>query len=250
MPIISTRANASLSMDEEKYSYRFAAELLSSKAYSVHYKQLLAVVHDLPVLIWPGKSATNPKLDVVQQCLNTYFDRRLSQDGWEYHPLATRIAESGLAADFRKDCGGLRVQVEVQFGNMARWYSDIFKFQTAYSQDLADVGVCIVPTTALASRIDSNITNYERVIRELPSAKLSITLPILVIGVMPDAKTPTIDLSKSRFKNVKELTGQKKTENRYRIINGIIVGRSMSSIGPDSETGPIPTGITPDDDSD
>ena len=61
------------------------------------------------------------------------------------------------AADFRKDCDGLRVQIEVQFGNMARWYSDIFKFQTAYSQDLADIGICVVPMTSLAVRIDSNV---------------------------------------------------------------------------------------------
>jgi hypothetical protein len=66
---------------------------------------------------------------------------------------------------------------------------------------------------------------------------------------MPGRKTPTIDLSKSRFQNVKELTGQRKTENRYRIINGILNGQSMASVGPDSETGPIPTGIAPEEDS-
>jgi len=230
-------------MDKEVFSYRFAAELLGSDAFKGHYKRVLGIVQDLPLLTWPEKSATNQRLDVVQQCLNTYFDRRLTEDGWDYHPLATQIKESGLAADFRKDCNGLRVQIEVQFGNMARWYSDIFKFQTAYSQDLADLGICIVPMTALAARIDSNITNFERVIRELPSAKLSITLPILVVGVMPGGKTPAIDLSKSRFRSVKELTGQGKTENRYRIINGLLGGQSMAKIGPDSDTGPIPTGI-------
>jgi hypothetical protein len=155
-------------MDKEVFSYRFAAELLDSVTFKAHYRRILTIIQDLPLLTWPGKSNTNPRLDVVQQCLNTYFDRRLSEAGWDYHPLATRIEESGLAADFRKDCNGLRVQVEVQFGNMARWYSDIFKFQTAYSQDLADLGICVVPTTSLAARIDSNITNFERVVRELP----------------------------------------------------------------------------------
>ena len=70
---------------------------------------------------------------------------------------------SRLAADYKKRFNDLTIQAEVQFGNMARWYSDIFKFQAAYSQGLIDIGLCIVPTQALASRIDSNITNFERI---------------------------------------------------------------------------------------
>ena len=236
-------------MDSETYSYRFAAELLTSPAYAAHYQQIVAIVKALPLLTWPGKSRNNQRLDVVQQCLNAYFDRRLSDEGWSFHPLATRILESGLAADFRKDCDGLRVQIEVQFGNMARWYSDIFKFQTAYSQDLADIGICIVPMTSLAVRIDSNVTNFERVKRELPSAKLSITLPILVIGVSSGAETPTINLSRSRFTSVKDLTGRGNTENKYRIVNGFLNGQPIARIGPDSDPGRIPVGSADEDDT-
>jgi hypothetical protein len=237
-------------VESQTFSYRFAAELLESSSFVPHFRQILQIVENLPLLVWPGKSRKNSRLDVVQQCLNTYFDRRLWDLGWEYHPLATKIVESGLSADFRKDCGGLKVQIEVQFGNMARWYSDIFKFQTAYSQDLADVGVCIVPSNALAVRIDSNITNFERVVRELPSAKLSITLPILVIGVFPGLTTKIVDISKSRFAKVKDLTGKGKATNRYRLIHGLIAGSDISAIGIASEPGPMPAeaGETDEDD--
>ena len=71
-----------------------------------------------------------------------------------------------MTADFSKVIPApidLSVHIEVQFGNMARWYSDIFKFQTAYSTDLIDIGVCIVPFLELSRRIDSNVTNYEGV---------------------------------------------------------------------------------------
>src|SRR5437588_4114595 len=83
--------------------------------------------------VYPGKSKKNKYLDVVQQLLNAYFDRCLAIDhAWEYHPLATGIKESGLRADFRKTFSAkdsITVQAEIQFGNMALWYSDIFKFQ-------------------------------------------------------------------------------------------------------------------------
>src|SRR5271156_844758 len=56
--------------------------------------------------------------------------------GREYHPFATKIPNSNLRADYRKEFNGLHVQAEVQFGNMARWYSDVFKFQAACSEKL------------------------------------------------------------------------------------------------------------------
>jgi hypothetical protein len=75
--------------------------------------------------------------------------------------------------------------VEAQFGNMARWYTDVFKFQVSYSLGLIDVGILVVPMQQFANTIDENVAHFERVIRELPYAKMSITLPILVLGVEP-----------------------------------------------------------------
>ncbi|MBI1740109.1 MAG: hypothetical protein HYR57_04415 [Candidatus Koribacter versatilis] len=88
---------------------------------------------------------------------------------------------TGIKADYKK----ARVQVEVQFGNMARWYTDVFKFQVSYSLDLIDVGALIVPMQTFANTIDENVAHYERVVRELPYAKMSLTLPIWVVGIAP-----------------------------------------------------------------
>jgi Restriction endonuclease BglII len=68
---------------------------------------------------------------------------------------------------------------------MARWYTDVFKFQVSYSQDLIDVGVLVVPTQKFANTIDENVAYFERVKRELPYAKMSITLPIWLLGIEP-----------------------------------------------------------------
>jgi hypothetical protein len=221
------------------YSYRFAEEILQHEKHREVWDQIIGVCESAPLFIWPNKSKSNAGLDVVQQLMNAYFDRRLCIDSdWAHHPLATRIADSGLRSDFRKSFGDVAVQVEVQFGNMARWYSDIFKFQTAYSQELSQIAVSIVPMASLAKRIDSNIAYFERALRELPSAELSITLPILLIGIEPDDGTPVVDVSQSQFSVVSDIIAKGRSANLLRVINGWADGTAISVIGPDSPIGP------------
>lgn len=227
------------------FSYRFAEEILQHERHIQAWNEIISTITAAPVFIFPGKSK-NPKLDVVQQLLNAYFDRKLAIElGWEFHPVATKIPNSNLTADFRKEFDDIAVQVEVQFGNMSRWYSDIFKFQAAYSESLTQVAISIVPMYSLAKRIDSNVVNFERACRELPSANLSITLPILLIGVDLDDNTSIIDVSKSEFKKIKEITGRGKLNNRWRIIDAFFEERPISQVGENSPTGPT---LEPSDD--
>lgn len=232
------------------HSYRYAKEILEHPTHRAALDEIIQVATSTPLFLYPGKSVKKPKLDVVQQLLNTYFDRVLGRENnWDYHPLATRIRGSKLAADFRKAFPGIRIQAEVQFGNMSRWYSDIFKFQTAYSQELIDLALCIVPMASLANRIDSNVANYERVCRELPFAKLSITIPILVIGVEPDEGTQEIDVRRIDIP-LKQLTGKgrhiplsRKTHtelNRYRVVHAVLSGVDPYSVTESSDHGPLP----------
>jgi len=121
---------------------------------------------------------------------------------------------------------------------MSRWYSDVFKFQAAYSESLTQAAISIVPKLSLATRIDSNVANFERARRELPSANLSITLPILLIGVSLDENTEIVDVSKSQFTTIKDITGRGKLDNRWRIVNSYFERQAIESIGEHSPTGP------------
>jgi hypothetical protein len=227
-------------MKAHVFSYRFAKEIIEHPDFGQALHEVMTTINEAPVFVYAGKSRKNVRLDVVQQLVNTYFDRRLGIDfGWQYHPLATRIKDSGLKADFRKSFGSLAIQAEVQLGNMARWYSDIFKFQTAYAQGLIQFGLSIVPMFALAKRIDSNIVNFERAQRELPSADLSITLPILLVGLDVDDGTPVVDVRQCRFGALKQIIGKGHEENRWRIVHGFLTGADIHSIGMPSETGPM-----------
>jgi hypothetical protein len=221
------------------FSYRYAQEILQHQNNLAAWNEIEVILRNAPIFIYPGKSK-NPRLLIVQQLMNTYFDRRFAVDcKWQYHPLATGIAESGLAADFRKNFGNITIQAEIQFGNMARWYSDIFKFQAAYSQSLIQCGLCVVPISEMARITDSNVANYERAVRELPSANLSITLPILLVGLEKDETTKVVDVSVCHFASLKEIVGKGNHINRWRIINGYISDADMSTIGPESDPGPM-----------
>jgi len=231
------------------FSYRYASEILEHRNNIAAWREIEAILASAPIFVYPGKSR-NERLDVVQQLMNTYFDRKFAVDNeWMYHPPATQIRGSKLTADFRKQFENVGIQIEVQLGNMARWYSDIFKFQAAYSQKQIHLGLCVVPTSALAGRIDSNVVNFERVVRELPAADLSITLPILIVGIEPDDRTPVVDVRDCRFGDLREITGRGNALNRWRIVEGFLTGKAMKEVGPDSPTGPT---ITPPegDDSD
>ena len=68
-------------------------------------------------------------------------------------------------------------------GNVASSYRNYFKFQLSFSYGLTDICILIVPSYDLANRIDSGVSNFEKANREIPQAKLSVTVPIYVIGL-------------------------------------------------------------------
>ena len=176
-------------MNVKTYSYRFADEILSAPGYSDVRDDILNICYGCPIPVYPGKSAKQPRKDVVQQIMNTYFRLQFETYGWDVEPLATPDDyEDALRADFRKifhfhDREPITAQIEVEFGNVASAYRNYFKFQLSFSYGLTDICILIVPSYDLANRIDSGVSNFEKAIREIPQAKLSVTVPIYVIGL-------------------------------------------------------------------
>jgi len=167
-------------------SYRFGYEVLESSEYKELKREMLDILKNAPVpkLAKPKIRKREGRTRIFttdQKALNSYFDKEFEKKGWDVHPAIVPGKGTRLYADYRKR----GVQIEVQFGNMARWYGDIFKFQLSYSLGIIEVGVSCVPTLKFAKTIDENVAYFERVCRELPHAKMSITLPILVIGMEP-----------------------------------------------------------------
>lgn len=176
-------------MRVKTYSYRYAEEILQHPS-NVHiYNELIDIFSSCPVPVYKGKSKNQADKDVVQQLMNTYFYEAFVNRGWEDEPLASPEAmDDSLRSDFRKtftrvEGEDITVQIEVEFGNAASSYRNYFKFQLSFSYGMTDLCVIVVPSTRLSNRIDSGVSNFEKVLREIPSAKLSVTVPILVVGL-------------------------------------------------------------------
>lgn len=191
------------------HSYRFAEVVLEHKGFGSAKAELIDILSNCPIALldpynldprsggvkFRTRKATKSSplerrffLPVDQKSMNAHLDQKFSDSGWISQPPvvakdSTTGPQTGLRADFKKN----RVQVEIQFGNMARWYTDVFKFQLSYSLDEIDVAALVVPMQRFANLIDENVVYFERVVRELPHAKMSLTLPILVVGIEPES---------------------------------------------------------------
>lgn len=165
-------------------SYRHADSILTME-YKQEKEEIIQVVNSVEwvpkpeIKIRRRAGRVVASLDLDQVATNEVIEERFVELGWETQPRIVSRTESRLVADFKKGV----IQVEVQFGNMARWYTDIFKFLLSYAGDDIEVGVLIVPMKRIANRIDENVVNFERVARELPHAKMAVTIPVWLLGL-------------------------------------------------------------------
>lgn len=169
---------------QERHSYRYAEEILD-KAFATEKDEILEVLQSTPFInradtkVRRREGRIVAELTIDQIATNKELEKAFQKKGWIIRPKIISESESKLEADFKKG----KIQVEVQFGNMARWYTDVFKFLLSYAADDIEVGVLVVPMHDTANKIDENVVYFERVIRELPHAKMGITIPIWVLGV-------------------------------------------------------------------
>jgi hypothetical protein len=169
---------------QERHSYRYAEEILD-KAFPAEKDEILGVLKSTSFInraipkVRKREGRVVARLTIDQIATNKELEKAFQKKGWIIKPKIISESESKLEADFKKG----KIQVEVQFGNMARWYTDVFKFLLSYAADDIEVGVLVVPMHDTANKIDENVVYFERVIRELPHAKMGITIPIWVLGV-------------------------------------------------------------------
>ena len=110
------------------HNYRFADEVLLSANFQTARNEAVDILTKLPAINvgqapWstPSKKPKKTKFPVDQNAMNRWLDDQFQQVGWDRHPRI--VPGTNLAADYRKN----RIQIEVQFGNMARWTYDILK---------------------------------------------------------------------------------------------------------------------------
>lgn len=75
-----------------------------------------------------------------------------------------------------------KIGLAFQTGNMGRMYADLLKLQTLYLRETIKAGLFIVPTYSAAQLLGDNVTNFDRLTKELAIFERSITVPILIYG--------------------------------------------------------------------
>jgi hypothetical protein len=161
----------------EKFSYRFAEQVLNSR---LSLKQEIEDVISIPPLVISSLSRPG---------FNKQLETRFIQKGWQSQPLVFDNSDDPAARmDFLKE----RVGIEVAFGHASFIGIDLLKLQVAsYSGlDKIDVGVYIVTTKSFQSKVHKEFglnwegsLSFEKVKKYLPFFKSAIQIPIYVIGI-------------------------------------------------------------------
>ncbi|MGI8872025.1 MAG: BglII/BstYI family type II restriction endonuclease [Candidatus Limnocylindria bacterium] len=171
------------------YSHRNGRDILLSPDFVLAFNEFQNVLRGLPTFRAAKAKKTSPNHIVAPGAMNKWLDQELCVvRDWDWHPLiidsdpANPSATSRLRSDFRKS----RIEVEVQFGNVARYTYDVYKMAISLSLDKADVGLMVVCTKRFAEITGGNIAYFERAVRELHQSRLTLIVPLAVIAIEPD----------------------------------------------------------------
>ena len=123
-------------------------------------------------------------LPIDQSALNIEIDRRLAACGWTSQPYALETVGGGKLPSFLQgDFAKSKVFVEVEFGNQASLFRDLFKFQLAGQTSTGDVGILVVAVDAVARFFDSGVATFEQALRLLPFMRIGLSLPTAIVGL-------------------------------------------------------------------
>jgi hypothetical protein len=170
----------------EIWSHRFGDKILYD---SPEIEELKTGIESLRLPVCAGYKRDG--LDVKQGLLNRMIDHVLVTSDWFKQPYVdSRVErESNLKGDFSKTTtDGIKIFVEVEFGNAASSFRDLYKFNLAYSLDTYDCGVFILPMKKLAKRIDT-AQPFESAKLKISEGRQFINLPLILIGIDSDPET-------------------------------------------------------------
>jgi hypothetical protein len=204
----------------EIFSHRNGRDILESPKFTAAFKEFRDVLGRMPSYRASKTKKTSVAHVIAPGAINRWLDNELCvKRDWDWHPLvietdpADKEHRSQLRSDFRK----ARIEVEVQFGNVARYAYDVYKMAISMAQENADVGIQVVCTKRFAAITGGNIAYYERAVRELERSRLTLIVPVVVIGIEPeqwiiDAYPPESEapkVTRDMINSARKLRGEK-----------------------------------------
>ena len=166
-----------MSLYLEKFSFRFAEQVLNSKLNLL--KECESILTDKSINIG----------ELSRPGFNKILREKFVEKGWESEPKVFHGPDQPDAKmDFLKD----RIGIEVEFGHATFMGLDLLKFQvSSYSElDHIDAGIYVTVTQSFQRKMQEEFNQkwegsltYEKVVKYLPYFKSAIQVPILVYGI-------------------------------------------------------------------
>lgn len=118
-----------------------------------------------------------PPVGASTKKIRTEFLSSLKMSGWTNELIVA--SNSGMTITTSREQVGLCLQT----GNMARMYADLMKLQTLYLDGAINVAVIVLPSSATAKLLGSNIAAAERLERELVVFRKTCHVPTVIYSL-------------------------------------------------------------------
>jgi hypothetical protein len=142
----------------EIFSHRNGQDILESPKFSPAFKEFMQILNGLPAYRAAQSKKTSAAHVIAPGAMNRWLENELCiKRDWDWHPLIIDAdpedtkRRSQLRSDFRKN----RIEVEVQFGNVARYAYDVYKMAISMALGQADVGIQVVCTKKFAGILEA-----------------------------------------------------------------------------------------------
>lgn len=185
---------------------------LSNDTVRASVASLISALQSTPVPFWRGKSEKQQSKSILQPVLNAYIEQELLERGWDRECKVTGDADgaTGMRIDFCQHSDDGLTAVEVQFGNVGRYYGDMYKFLHLQAEGQLALAIHVALTDETARLTDSGIATYETSVRRIQEVAGTILryipVPLICLGLSHQC-SELVDFAQSRFSNPKVLQG-------------------------------------------
>ncbi|KWA83759.1 hypothetical protein WL29_20560 [Burkholderia ubonensis] len=197
---------------------------------------LISVLKNTPVPYREEKSENQKSKSILQPVLNAFIEQELVEHGWDREYRVTGDVETGgMRVDFCRRSDDKLCVVEVQFGNVGRFYGDMWKFLHLQAQGRLALAVHVALTDETAAFTDSGISTYEtsvrRVLEVADTTLKAIPVPIICLGLSHQG-AELVDFAQTRFKNTKMLQGEGAKAKIHHAVAQLRRGVPLDQVGP------------------
>jgi len=154
-------------MRYDKYSYRFAEEILNSKLELK--KEIEDIIRQIDAKTFQGNE--DKPHDIIK--------RAFINKGWSEEEIISEKIK------MKHDLFKQRIAIEIETSHIVHTYKDYLKFLLSFNEDKIDVGILIVYSDSYVKkyRLGSDKPKLSKVKKDLNLLRTVVPVPIYVIGL-------------------------------------------------------------------